>query len=80
MCVNIRGTQKKGEVRACLWELRMEGCLEQGLSYEVGALVAVFINKGRQWMRGVEEWDTPKIGVGPSMRNGVGVGSGGRGE
>ena len=49
----------------------MEGCLEQGLSYEVGALVAVFINKGRQWMRGVEEWDTSKKGEGQSMRDGV---------
>ena len=40
--VDMRG---KG-VRACLWELRMGVCLALGLSYEVAALVVVFINKG----------------------------------
>ena len=43
-CGYKREPGKKG-VRACFWELRIGGCLAQGLSDELGALVVVFINK-----------------------------------
>ena len=30
-----KGGARKGEGKACLWEVGMGGCLSQGLSYEV---------------------------------------------
>ena len=59
MCVDIRGNPENTWDRACLWELRMGGCLAQGLSYEVGALVVVFINKGAPAEVGVWRSGTP---------------------
>ena len=41
-------------------------CFAHVLSYEVGALMAVFRNRRRQ--RGLEEWDNPKEGMGAQSR------------
>ena len=59
-------------VRASLWELKIGGCLAQGLSYEVGAFV-VFINKGAPAEVGVWRSGTPlRWGMGLALvRGGV---------
>ena len=56
--MDMRGNPKKG-VRACMWELRMGVCLAQGISYEVVALVVVFINKGAPAEVNVRRSGTP---------------------
>ena len=61
--VDISGNLEKRGVRACFWELRIGGCLAQGLSDELGALVVLFINKEAPASVGWGKWDTPNMGV-----------------
>ena len=63
--MDMRGNPtKKGGIRACLRELKMGVGFAQGLSYEVAALVVVFIKKrGASGGGCLEKWNTPTLGL-----------------